>query len=236
MRLFKGFLMSKDPETGKLSPFFLKVRNEDIFVSKKISMDKTFHQTSEIWTLENESHATDMSIFDYKFDDSYKNWQGLGWSAAKEIVHGELAPADLFSGHVLYKIYKSGYYEVQCIFYFRELTDGSNNQSVIVVPLPYALRNVMNVSPYMMPLYNYRKNTASMMVSIGNDNIENTVLSINDSELYTYKIQLTQVWNMYMAYDTGSGLNPCNNNPKSSIGTPYVSFTINGFLDNVYYE
>lgn len=229
MRIFKGFLMSKDPDSGKISPFFLKVRNEDIFVSKKISMDETFHQTSELWELEKECHETDMSIFKYKFNDDKR------YTVNEQIAHGEVCPANSFGGNIIYKVHKSGYYEVQCMFNFTELQDGMNNQSVIVVPLPYALKNVVNVSPYMMPIYNYRKNTPGMVVNLGDDKIANTVLSINDSEMYTYKVQLTQVWNMYMSSEYGSLLNPCNNNPKKTITSPIVSFTISGFLDKVFY-
>ena len=229
MRLFKGFLMSKDPETGKLSPFFLKVRNEDIFVSKKISLDKTFHQTSGLWTVEKEIHSTDMSIFVYSM--------ASGISTVGEIIsHNEKSPANGFSGKILYKVYKSGYYEIQCMFSFAPLGDSAKGQSVIVVPLPYDVKNVININPYMTPLYEYDKTTGGMMINLGKGRIENDILSINDAEEYLYKLELIHVWNMYMSSDYGSGLNPCNNNPDDLVSIPFVSFTINGFVDKVLYE
>lgn len=229
MRLFKGFLMSKDPETGKLSPFFLKVRNEDIFVSKKISLDKTFHQTSGLWTVEKEMHSTDMSIFVYSMAS------GIA-TAGEEISHNEKSPANGFSGKILYKVYKSGYYEVQCMFNFVPLNNDIKSQSVIVVPLPYDVKNVLNITPYMTPIYSYNKSTAGMIINLGKSKIENDILSINDSEEYMYKLELVHVWNMYMSSEYGSGLNPCNNDPHSLATIPFVSFTINGFVDKVLYE
>lgn len=216
--------MAKDPESKKISPFFVKVRNEDIMVTKKIDIDQCLHATSGLWYLDFEKQMTDMAIYQYSFKNITRD-------VGDPIEHGEKLPAKNPDFKVIYKLYKSGYYEVECNFDFEMPEEGANNQSVFVISLPYALTGVSSISPYLIPVNNYAKSTLCFEVELGMDKIENNVLSVNDdTNLYPYKICLYSVWNTIMSSEVGSGKNPLKNTPEVFREKPAVSFKVSGFF------
>ena len=216
--------MAKDPETKKISPFFVKVRNEDIITTKKILIDDCLHATSGMWYLDFEKHMTDMSIYQYSLKNTTKD-------VGDVLEHGEKLPVKNPDLKVIYKLYKFGYYEVECIFDFDLPEEGANNQSVFIIPLPYALTGISTVSPYLIPVGRYQKTMLCFDVEIGKSEIENTVLAVNDDvNKYAYKVCLYSNWNMLMSSESGSGKNPLENTPEVFLERPNISFKISGFF------
>lgn len=66
MKCFKGFVTTKDPETKKEVPFFVKVRSKDIVVTTPIKIDDYLYKTSNDYTLESEYHGHDYSQYVFK--------------------------------------------------------------------------------------------------------------------------------------------------------------------------
>lgn len=66
MKCFKGFVTTKDPETKKEVPFFVKVRSKDIVVTTPIMINDYLYKTSNDYTLESEYHGHDYSQYVFK--------------------------------------------------------------------------------------------------------------------------------------------------------------------------
>lgn len=66
MKCFKGFVTTKDPETKKEVPFFVKVRSKDIVVTTPIKINDYLYKTSNDYTLESEYHGHDYSQYVFK--------------------------------------------------------------------------------------------------------------------------------------------------------------------------
>lgn len=137
MKIRKGFLTVLDDKTKKEVPFFVRSRNEDIDITKKLNIDEIFTKTSKQWVLVNTIYGLDCTIYRYS---NFLKGSTQNESAATPSTdgNGEKVYNKLTNCEIVYKLYFDGRYEING----RIKLSWSVNNTLFNIQLPYALHDM----------------------------------------------------------------------------------------------
>lgn len=97
MKVRKGFLLSYEKKLRRMIPFFVKVRSEDIVKTNPVEIGAVLVPTSQRWIEDRVEDTVDATVYRYTAE----------W-ADKSDPHNETIDPTVFSGDLVYTMYKDG--------------------------------------------------------------------------------------------------------------------------------
>lgn len=184
MKVRKGWLITLNKYTKKMTPFFVNVRSEDIVITDPIEITAALKQTTTRWKLSRKEDRVDCTFYHYT-----AAWSDT-FDANAEVVGSELMDAELD-----YYLYKDGRMEIDG--YIRAngtYTAIDDNFASIssVIYLPFAFENV----PKIRVGYEYGGGcNVDAVATVSGATITNQQLNLNgkDANEYNYVLKLTSI-------------------------------------------
>lgn len=176
MKVRKGFLLSYEKKLRRMIPFFVKVRSEDIVKTNPVDIGAVLVPTSQRWVEDRVEDTVDATIYRYTAD----------W-IDKSDPHNETIDPTIFSGDLVYTMYKDGRMFVDGTM-LMEMTapvdaDGCTKYSV---HLPYGFvenHPVLNASWSYGNVYGL-----NMVVQVNSIPITNAELNEDYTDQYPYHL------------------------------------------------
>ena len=184
MKVRRGWLLSLNTDTQKMTPFFVKVRSSDIVMTDAIDITAALKHTSTRWKLARKEDRVDCTFYHYT----------ASWSDTYD-ANAEVVGSKLMDGELDYYLYKDGRLEIDG--YIRAngtytAIDANWASVTTSVYLPYAFEEV----PKIRACYEYGGgcNVNSVGVVSGAV-IGNQQLNLNgkDTKKYNYLMKLTSI-------------------------------------------
>lgn len=101
MKVRKGWLVSLNKDTKKMTPFFVNVRSQDIVTTDPIEITSALKQTSTRWKLVRTEDRVECTFYHYE----------ASWETSSD-VNAEAVGSSFMEGYLDYYLYKDGRMEI----------------------------------------------------------------------------------------------------------------------------